>query len=65
MKHVDPWRQYPASMETITASRGPIPPTWSWWTSKDFKAAHERELPRILRNQARVMPSREGEPVQP
>lgn len=41
------------------------PPEDSWWACPPsaFKAAHENELPRILRNSARIMPSREGAPV--
>lgn len=45
-------------------ARDPRLPSRSWWTDPDFKAAHTRELPRILRSNASLMAPKMGEPVQ-
>lgn len=55
---------------TVISAKGdrkPHPPADSWWTVPvdQFVDAHRRELPRILRNSAKTMPLRMGEPVQP
>lgn len=42
------------------------PPETSWWAVRDrsdFMRAHQEQLPRILRNNASVIPDRVGEPV--
>lgn len=58
-------KRVPLTIIGATISRKAKPPSDSWWAvpASQFISAHQRELPRILRNHASVMPPREGDPV--